>query len=148
MPGILNIAQGSISANRGQRRHVVLSRGHTAIELKTGLKIKPASLESAKRDDSLLFGARGELAFAAPAIDAFFLFVTFWPICNECQRQTSIMGSVRHILPRGGLILWNDSTDSKSVERIQYTSVNCVNRFLSNGVNLRCSRKLPLIQNQ
>lgn len=73
----------SVSANRGQRRHVVLSWGHTAIELEIGLKIKPASLESAKRDDPVLFSVRGELAFATSAIDVFFLFATFWSKSNE-----------------------------------------------------------------
>ena len=78
-----NWAVLSISANRGLRRHVVLSWGHTAIELKIGLKINPESFEWATRDDSLLFGVRGELAFATPAIDAFRLFVTFWSKCEE-----------------------------------------------------------------
>ena len=86
-----NWAVLSVSANRGQRRHVVLSWGHTAIELKIGLKIKPASLEPVTRDDSLLFGARGELAFATRAIDAFSLFVTFWS-----KRKESLMSRAEH----------------------------------------------------
>lgn len=81
----------SISANRGQRRRVVLSGSHMAIELKFGLKIKPAPSSPQKRDDSLRFGGRGGLAFATRAIDAASLFVTFWS-----KRKESLMSRAEH----------------------------------------------------